>query len=51
MAKSRQQIRKQLEFFLQHTDLSTFEIAQRLEIKEGDIAQRILEGSERNEGN
>ena len=51
MAKSRQQIRKQLEFFLQHSDLSTFEIADRLEINEAEITNRILEGSDSNEGN
>lgn len=48
---TKKSIKRNLEFFLRYTDLSTYELADRFGIKEQDIAYQILEGSDKNDGN
>ena len=43
-------IKRNLDFFLKYTDLSTYELADRFGIEEQDIAYQILEGSDKNDG-
>jgi predicted DNA-binding protein YlxM (UPF0122 family) len=46
MEKTKEQIKAELEFFLHHSDLSTFEIAEKFNISEAEIVERLLEDTE-----
>ena len=48
--KERRKIKRYINFFLQQSDLSTYELAEKFGLNVTDLDMQILEGSDKNDG-